>query len=211
MLYFSTCISNFGANSPHWCEAAAGLAMAPLLWIPFQLTWLLVFSSMMKDSSFCRTPLSTSSKTTRTNLSFSLSLWGSASCSGDTSLLVTFPPCSPVYRLQRSDWSQTCPKLTELLEYFHFLQLVRLKTLFSCWPSLGGCLQLLGAYGSSGEGSLLLQRQQGRGLLARWNAILCNIIVCTWSHISHCLCQAPLVRSISQVLFTLKGKRSHKG
>lgn len=161
MLYFSTCISNFGADSPHWCETAAGLAVAPLLWIPFQLTWLLVFSSMMKDSSFCRTPLATSSKTTRTNMSFSLSLWGSASRSGDTSLLVTFSPCLPVYRLQRSDWSQTCPKLRGLLEYFRFLPLVRLKTLFSCWPSLGGCLQLLGAYGSSGQGAYSFKDSKG--------------------------------------------------
>lgn len=183
MLYFSAWISNFGADSPRQCEAASGRATALLLWLPFQLPWLLgqayVFSSMMKDSSFCRTPLSTSSKTTRTNMSFNLSLWGSGSCSWDTSLLVTFPPCLPVYRLQRSDWSQVCSKLIELLEYFSFLQPVRLKTLSSCWPSLGGCLQLLSAYGSAGQGSLLLQRQQGRGLLARWHAILCNRIVCT--------------------------------
>ena len=136
MLYFGTCISHFGADtpcfwsaySPHWCEAASGLAIALLPWIPFQFVWLLgqvyVFSPMTKDSSFCRTPLSTSSKTTRTNMSFNLSLWNSGSRSWDTSLLVIFLFCLPACGLQKFDWGHICLQAHTAVGVFSFLQVV---------------------------------------------------------------------------------------
>lgn len=154
MLHFGTCISHFGADtpcfwsaySPHWCEAASGLAIALLPWIPFQFVGLLgqvyVFSPMTKDSSFCRTPLSTSSKTTRTNMSFNLSVefwlmfmgyqparWPSLSAY----LPVDFKSLTGVRRAST---------LTQLLGYSVSCRLSTEDLIFLL-TSVGGCLQLL--------------------------------------------------------------------
>lgn len=147
MLHFGTCISHFGADtpcfwsaySPHWCEAASGLAIALLPWIPFQFVGLLgqvyVFSPMRKDSSFCRTPLSTSSKTTRTNMSFNLSVefW---------LMFMGYQPARDLPFLLTCLWTSKvwlgsdAPPSSYSCWSIQFLAGCRLRTLFSCWHQL---------------------------------------------------------------------------
>lgn len=94
---------------------------------------------------FLQDTLVNKSKATKTNTGFSLFLWGSGFCSWGTGLLVISPSHLSACGLQRFNWSQICFQVHVAIRAFSFLQVVRLRTSFPCWLSVGSCLQLRAA------------------------------------------------------------------